>query len=475
MLRCFKAYDIRGRVGADLTPGIVRRTTRAFAEVLGARRVVVGRDCRLSSPGLAAAAIAGLAEAGAEALDLGLCGSEEVYCATAQFGAEGGVMVTASHNPADENGLKLVRSGAAPLTGADFAAIRAHVAAPGDSSISFERMGESGRAAYVAPEARTAYIAPEARAAYVAPEARAAYVTRVLSLVDAPALPPLRIVVNAGHGAAGPTFDALADALAEAGAAMTFIRLCHGPDGHFPQGVPNPMLPENRAATAEAVRAHGADLGLAWDGDFDRCFFFDDRGDFVPGEYVVALLAGALLARHPGAAIVHDPRVIWAITDAIARGGGRAVQARTGHAHLKQALRDSGAIYGGELSGHHYFRDFHCCDSGMIPWLMVAGLIGRRGSLSALVAGLRARFPSSGEINFHGLDPGAAISRVRHALAPEARSADLLDGLAMDMGGWRFSLRASNTEALLRLNVEAREDAALVAAGVARIRAALQD
>lgn len=453
MLRCFKAYDIRGQVGTDLTPGIVRATARALAEVLGARRVVVGRDCRLSSPDLAAAVMAGLAEAGAQALDLGLCGSEEVYCATAHFGADGGVMVTASHNPADENGLKLVRAGAAPLTGEEFAAIRARV--------------EAGGA--VPPR-----LAPLDARRDIAAEARRAYVSRLLSFVDPPALPPLRIVVNAGHGAAGPTFDALAGALASAGAGLDFIRLCHGPDGRFPRGAPNPLLPENRAITAEAVRAHGADLGLAWDGDFDRCFLFDETGAFVPGEYVVALLAGAMLARHPGAAVVHDSRLIWAVRDAIARGGGRMVQARTGHAHLKRALRESGAIYGGELSGHHYFRDFHACDSGMIPWLIIAALMGARGQpLSRLVSGLRAGFPSSDEINFRGLDPARALARVAAALGPEASAVDRFDGLAMDMGGWRFCLRASNTEALLRLTVEARGDAALVAAGVARIRALL--
>lgn len=454
-LRCFKSYDIRGQVGTDLTTGIARRIGHAFADVLGARRVVIGRDCRLSSPDLAAAAMAGLNDAGAEALDLGLCGSEEVYFATAQFGAGGGMMITASHNPADENGMKLVRAGAAPLRAKEFAAIRARV--------------EAGGAVSLHP------ALPQARRD-IATQARAAYVNRLLSFVDPAALPPLRIVVNAGHGAAGPTFDALAEALAQAGARMEFIRLCHGPDGRFPQGAPNPMLPENRAATGQAVRAHGADLGVAWDGDFDRCFLFDETGAFVPGQYVVALLVGEMLARHPGGTIVHDPRVIWAIGDAIARGGGRAAPARTGHAHLKQALRDNGAVYGGEISGHHYFRDFHACDSGMIPWLLIADLLGRRARpLSTLLKGLRARFPASDEINFRGFDPGATLARVQATLAPEARAVDRLDGLAMDMDGWRFSLRASNTEALLRLNVEARDEAALVVAGVARIRALLQD
>lgn len=451
-LSCFKAYDIRGRLGSELNADIARRIGRAFAEVLGARRVMIGRDARASSQDLMEATIAGLIEAGVEVLELGLCGSEEIYAATSHFKADGGIAVTASHNPMEYNGMKLVRAGSAPIAAeTGLAEIRA--------------LAESGAFPPPRPGGRRRQAAG----------ARAAYVARVLSFVDPGSLPPLTLLVNAGNGAAGPTFDAIAAALRAGGAPLRFVRMHHDPDGGFPNGIPNPLLPENQPVTGDAVCAHRADFGVAWDGDFDRCFLFDAEGRFVPGEYVVGLLAEAFLARHPGARIVHDPRVIWNTRDVITAGGGQAIQARTGHAFFKQALRDTGAIYGGEMSAHHYFRDFYCCDSGMIPWLLVADLIGRRGlGLSALLAERIARFPSSGEINFRPADPARAIAQVGAALGPGARSIDETDGLALDMGGWRLSLRASNTEALLRLNIEAQGDAGLVAAGVARVRALIE-
>lgn len=456
-MTCFKACDIRGRLGVDLDETIARRIGRAFAQVLGARRVVIGRDCRASSVALMDATIAGLLDAGVEVLDLGLCGTEEMYFATSHFGADGGIEVTASHNPMAYNGMKMVRAGSAPLEEAtEFAALRT--------------LAESGAFAPARPGgSRTP-----------AKGARAAYVAQVLSFVDAAALPPLTLLVNAGNGAAGPTFDAIAADLAARGAPLRFVRMHHDPDGAFPNGIPNPLLPENQPVTGAAVRAHGADFGVAWDGDFDRCFLFDHQGRFIPGEYVVGLLAEVFLAREPGATIIHDPRVVWNTRDVVAAAGGRAVQSRTGHTFVKQAMRDAGAVYGGEMSAHHYFRDFVYCDSGMIPWLLVADLIGRRGiSLAELVAGRIARFPSSGEINFRlsdsaadsAADPAGVLARVRAALAPEAVSIDETDGLSMAMADWRFSLRSSNTEALVRLNVEARGDAHCVARAVARISA----
>jgi phosphomannomutase len=290
-----------------------------------------------------------------------------------------------------------------------------------------------------------------------APETRAAYVDRVLSFIDIAALRPLKVLVNAGNGAAGPTFDALAGALATRGAPLEFVRLHHTPDGSFPNGIPNPLLPENQPGTARAVVAAGADMGVAWDGDFDRCFFFDEQGRFVPGEYVVGLLARVFLAKEPGAVIVHDPRVEWNTRAVIAAHGGRAHRARTGHAYFKQALRDTGAVYGGEMSAHHYFRDFMACDSGMIPWLLVAELMGRSGqSLADLLAEARAAFPSSGEINFRVADVAAAVGRVEAALT--GAEVDRLDGLSLSLPDWRVNLRASNTEPLLRLNIETRGD-----------------
>lgn len=447
-MTCFRAYDVRGTLGIDLDAGIARRIGAAFAAAQGARRVVLGRDCRASSAALAAAVAEGLTGQGAEVIDLGLCGTEEVYFATDHAAADGGLCVTASHNPMDQNGIKMVGRGAAPLD-PETGLARVRALAEGHDRPAAVRAGRvsDGRGL------------------------RAAYVARVLSFVEARRLAPLHILVNAGNGAAGPTFDALAAGLAAAGAPLRFMRLHHDADGSFPNGIPNPLLPENRPVTARAVVAAGADFGVAWDGDFDRCFLFDHEGRFVDGEYVVGLLAEAAIIREPGATIVHDPRVVWNTADVVARAGGRAVQARTGHVYLKAAMRATGAAYGGEMSAHHYFRDFMACDSGMIPWLLVAELISRRGAaLADLVAGRRAAFPSSGEINFNLADPAAAMARVEAALAPRALARDDTDGLSLVMGDWRLNLRRSNTEALLRLNVEARGDAGLVAAGVAEVR-----
>lgn len=447
MLTCFKAYDIRGRLGEELNEDIACRIGRAFAHVLAARKVCVGRDCRASSEALMAATVEGLLAAGAEVLDLGLCGTEEMYHAVTHFGADGGIEVTASHNPMDYNGMKMVRAGSAPLDPATMRAVH-DMADGGDFPA-----GGQGRVA-------------------AAPGARAGYVATVAGFADPAALRPLHILVNCGNGAAGPTFDALAEALQAKGAPFRYTRLHHDPDGSFPNGIPNPLLPENQPVTAQAVVAAGADIGIAFDGDFDRCFFFDEAGEFVPGEYVVALLASAFLGKEAGATIIHDPRVVRATQDAVAQGGGRAVMARTGHAFLKAAMRETGAVYGGEMSAHHYFRDFMACDSGMIPWLLVAELMGRTGQpLSALVGRMRAGFPSSGEINFRVQDAGAAVARVEAALGPKARARDTTDGLSLDFGAWRLNLRSSNTEPLLRLNVEARDDAALVARGVEEVRA----
>lgn len=446
---CFKAYDVRGRLGAELNAEIAERIGRAFGEVMGHGRIVLGRDCRLSSDELAGATRDGLIAAGCEVLDLGLCGTEEVYFATDHTDANGGIMVTASHNPMDYNGMKLVQRGAAPLAGEQSLAVIKAMAETGDFSAS--RLG--GR-----------WI--ERR------DLRAAYVERVIGFVDVSSVRPLKIVVDAGNGAAGPTFDALAKVLNAKGAPLEFVRLNHQPDGSFPNGIPNPLLPENRAATVAAVRDAGADMGVAWDGDFDRCFLFDHLGNFVAGEYVVGLLAEVFLAKEPGATIIHDPRVVMNTLDVVRSAGGQAVAAPTGHAFLKQAMRMTGAVYGGEMSAHHYFRDFMSCDSGMIPWLLIVELMGRQGqSLASLLAKRRAAFPSSGEINFRVADVRQSMAAVEAVYAPIAVGRDDLDGLSLCFEGWRFNLRASNTEPLLRLNVEAEGDAALVADQVRAISA----
>ena len=443
----FKRYDIRGRLGIDLDEGVACRIARAFARVTGAGAVVLARDPRESSPALAEAVAAGLVAQGVRVLDIGMAGTEEMYFATAHLGAGGGIMVTASHNPRDYNGMKLVGPGAVPLTDAAFARLQALSAEAPD------RLPGGG-----------VEDAGAVRADYVA------HVARLVGPVG-----PLRVLVNAGNGAAGPTLDALDEGLRARGARLDLVRMHHEPDGAFPNGVPNPLLPENRPVTEAAVRAAGADMGVAFDGDFDRCFLFDGAGRFVDGEHVVALLARAHLALHPGAAIVHDPRVLWAVQDTIARAGGRSVLAPTGHVFLKAAMRGSGAVYGGEMSAHHYFRDFMACDSGMIPWLMIAGLMTRTGrSLAEMAQDLRRDHPSSGEINFTVPDPAAMIGRVRADLGPKARDEDWTDGLSLSFGTWRLNLRASNTEPLLRLNVEARGDAGLVTEGVERVRQLIQ-
>ncbi len=438
-LRCFKAYDIRGRIPDDLNEHIAARIGRAFATFLArdgglAGPVVVGEDVRLSSPVLADAVAAGLNAGGADVLRIGLCGTEEVYFATSHLKAGGGIMVTASHNPADWNGMKLVREESRPISGdSGLGAVRA--------------LAESGDFPAVAIAGRSARADPFP-----------AYLDHLLGYVDVPRLRPLTIVVNAGNGGAGHVIDGLESRLP-----FRFVRLHHEPDGTFPHGVPNPLLPENRQVTAEAVRAHGADLGIAWDGDFDRCFLFDEQGGFIEGYYIVGLLAQALLAREPGGRVIHDPRLTWNTIEVVRRHGGVPVQSKTGHAFIKERMRAEDAVYGGEMSAHHYFRDFAYCDSGMIPWLLVAEILARsRQPLSALVAERIAAHPCSGELNRAVADPRGVLQRVRDRYGAHALALDETDGLSCEFAEWRFNLRLSNTEPLIRLNVETRADPVLL-------------
>lgn len=433
-LDCFKAYDVRGRVPDQLNEVIARNIGRAFAEVLGPRRVVVGHDIRLTSESIKGALVQGLREQGVDVFDIGLCGTEEIYFATSHAEMDGGIVVTASHNPADYNGMKFVREGSRPISG--------------DSGL-FEIRDLAARGEFV-PAAAPGNYRPL--------DTRADYVSHLLGYVDLAALPPLRIVVNAGNGGAGRVIDLLEPHLP-----FTFVKLQHEADGHFPNGVPNPLLPENRQVTSDAVREHGADMGIAWDGDFDRCFFFDERGEFVEGYYLVGLLAEAFLARHPGETIIHDPRLTWNTVDIVQQLGGRAVQSKTGHAFIKERMRAENAVYGGEMSAHHYFRDFAYCDSGMIPWLLVAGLLGTRAQpLSRLVAERVAAFPCSGEINRSVDDPAAVLERIGQHYRADALLEESVDGLSMAFADWRFNLRLSNTEPVVRLNVESRGDVALM-------------
>ena len=440
-LTCFKAYDVRGELGVDFDTDIAYRIGRSIAQHFRAKTIVIGRDARKTSPELAAAVAHGINDCGADVLDLGLCGSEEMYWAVTEIGACAGIEVTASHNPINYNGIKIVKSGSRPLDGIkDFEKIRilAESAAWNDGPTrgTIEDVGV---------------------------EARAKYVNKCLGFVDVTALKPLRIVVNCGNGAAGPTFDAIAGALINKLAPLEFIRVHHEPDHTFPNGIPNPLLPENHATTGDVVVNENADFGVAFDGDFDRCFLFDAHGKFVPGEYVVGLLASIFLEKENGGKIVHDPRVIWNTQDIVAENGGIAIQSKTGHSFIKQTMRAHGAVYGGEMSAHHYFRDFAYCDSGMIPWLLIAELISKTGvNLRDLIADRFEKFPSSGEMNFKVADADKTIKSVMTEYQSIAEL-DTMDGVSLSFSGWRFNLRKSNTEPLVRLNVESRGNAGALA------------
>jgi phosphomannomutase len=446
-MNCFKAYDVRGRLPDELNPDIAWRIGRAYAEVIKPREVVVGRDVRLSSPDIAAAVSDGLLDAGVNVLDIGLCGTEMVYFATSHLGVDGGIMVTASHNPPDWNGMKFVREESKPIS------------------------GDSGLREIAVLAERAGFEPGAARGSLRSVDVYDAYVEHLLSYVEPSALKPLRLVVNAGNGGAGLVIDRLEPRLP-----FEFVKLQHEPDGTFPHGVPNPLLPGHRAATAEAVVAAGADFGIAWDGDYDRCFLFDETGRFIEGYYIVGLLAEAFLRKHAGARIVHDPRLTWNTVEIVERGGGVPVMSKTGHAFIKERMRLEDAVYGGEMSAHHYFRDFAYCDSGMIPWLLVAELVARAGRpLSALVEERMAAFPASGEINRSIADPAGILAAVEKRYIETASSVDRTDGLSMEFPSWRFNLRASNTEPLVRLNVESRRNQALMEAKTAELLALLDE
>ena len=440
-ITCFKAYDVRGRVPDQLNEEIARRIGRAYAEVVKPRQVVVGHDIRLTSEAIKAAVTRGLLEQGVDVYDIGLCGTEEIYFATSHAGMDGGIAITASHNPKDYNGMKFVREESRPISG--------------DTGL-FDIKALAERDQFT-PARQPGQLHPL--------DTSDAYVQHLLSYVDVACLKPLKIVVDAGNGGAGRVIDLLEPHLP-----FEFIKLHHEADGNFPNGVPNPLLPENRVATIAAVREHGADLGLGWDGDFDRCFFFDEAGEFIEGYYVVGLLAEAFLKQQGPARIVHDPRLTWNTVDIVESQGGEAVQSKTGHAFIKERMRLEDAVYGGEMSAHHYFRDFAYCDSGMIPWLLVTALISSGGQpLSAMVSQRMAAYPCSGEINRTIEDPTAVLARVEEVYREQAQSIEHVDGLSMVMGEWRFNLRMSNTEPVVRLNVESRGDQALMAAKTAEL------
>jgi phosphomannomutase len=433
-ITCFKAYDLRGRIPVELNDDVAYRVGRGYAQFLGAKRVAVGRDVRLSSAGLADALSQGLTDSGADVYDIGVCGTEGVYFATFDGGYDGGIMVTASHNPPDYNGMKFVREASRPISA--------------DNGLrEIQRFAERGEFPQAPKRGALEHI-----------DTRQAYIAHLLSYVDPGKLKPLKIVVNAGNGGAGLVVDQLEPHLP-----FEFVKVHHEADGRFPNGIPNPMLEQNRASTSEAIRAHGADLGLAWDGDFDRCFFFDEHGTFIEGYYIVGLLASSLLRTEPGGRVVHDPRLIWNTLEIVAAHGGEAVQSKSGHAFIKQRMREVDGVYGGEMSAHHYFRRFAYCDSGMIPWLLVAELLCESGQpLSKLVGERMALFPISGELNYRVPDARAALAAIESRYAPHALKIDRTDGLSLEFADWRFNLRTSNTEPLIRLNVESRGSSQLM-------------
>jgi len=445
-ISCFKAYDIRGQIPNQLNPDVAYRIGNATAAFLNTRTIVVGRDMRLSSAELTDAVIRGLTEAGVDVLDIGLCGTEMVYFATAHLNAGGGIMVTASHNPADYNGLKLVREEARPIS-ADSGLVDIRALAESDDRETLEQTGER-RAVDIFD----------------------AYVEHMLGYVDVAKLKPLKLVVNGGNGCAGIALDGL-----ETHLPFEFIKLHHEPDGTFPNGIPNPMLLENQAETADAVRKNNADFGIAWDGDFDRCFLFDEHGGFIEGYYIVGLLADSFLKKVPGSKIVHDPRLTWNTLDIVEFANGHAVQSKSGHSFIKEKMREVDAIYGGEMSAHHYFRDFSYADSGMIPWLLVAELVSNSGkSLSELISARQAKYPASGEINRKVADAEKTLATLHDRYAADALHVDDIDGYSFEFEDWRFNIRRSNTEPVVRLNVESRGDVQLMRARTKEVLAILE-
>lgn len=434
-LTCFKAYDVRGQVPSELNEDVAYRIGRAYADVVQPRKVVVGYDIRLTSPAIKSALANGLLDAGVNVDDIGLCGTEQIYHATFAGDYDGGIVVTASHNPKDYNGMKFVREGSRPISG--------------DTGLfDIKALAESQNFSPVA----------EVRGVLANVDMRRMYTEHLLSYIETAKLKPLKVVVNAGNGGAGLALDLL-----ESHLPIEFIKIHHQADGEFPNGVPNPLLEENRQPTIDAIRTHNADLGLAWDGDFDRCFFFDENARFIEGYYIVGMLADAFLSDGSKSKIVHDPRLTWNTIELTEQRGGQAIQSKTGHAFIKERMREEDAVYGGEMSAHHYFRDFAYCDSGMIPWLLVVEQLSVNGKkLSEMVDERMAAYPVSGEINRTIEDPAALLSAVEKKYAPNALSVEHVDGLSIEFAQWRFSLRMSNTEPVVRLNVETRSDQRLM-------------
>ena len=434
-LTCFKAYDIRGKLGTELNEEIAYKIGRAYGQIYQPKSVVIGCDIRLSSEALKQATIKGLNDAGINVLDLGMTGTEEIYFGAFHLDVQGGIEITASHNPMDYNGMKLVRENARPIS-ADTGLKEIQALAEAEN---FTEVAEKGIT-------QNYNILPE-------------FIEHLMSYIDPAQISPMKLVMNAGNGAAGHVVDAIEEKFKQLHIPVEFIKINNEADGTFPNGIPNPILIENRDSTRNAVIQHQADMGIAWDGDFDRCFLFDEKGQFIEGYYIVGLLAQAFLLKQPGEKIVHDPRLVWNTLDVVEQYQGIAVQSKSGHAFIKDVMREHNAVYGGEMSAHHYFRDFAYCDSGMIPWLLAVVVLSEtKQSLSSLVEDMIAKFPCSGEINFKVADTQTTIQKIFDHYADQKPVIDYADGVSLDFAVWRLNIRASNTEPLLRLNIESRRD-----------------
>jgi phosphomannomutase len=468
-ITCFKAYDIRGELLTQLNEKVAYRVGRAFAENLNAKTVVVGSDARKTSLPLKLALSAGIIDGGAKVFDIGAAGTEEIYFATKHLGVDGGIEVTASHNPINYNGMKMVKADSVPISGdTGLNAIKDLAELFEETLVDTQLMHYSAHAMvsdndFIEGEHSVKEILLLQSKQYERISCVNDYVLHLNEYIDTAAITPLKLVVNSGNGSAGHIIDAIELFFKHQNVPIEFIKVHHQPDGNFPNGIPNPLLPENREDTARAVIDNKANMGIAWDGDFDRCFLFDETGAFIEGYYIVGLLAKAFLDKNKGAKIIYDPRVFWNTEDIVKSAGGKPIKSKTGHAFIKERMRKEDAVYGGEMSAHHYFRDFAYCDSGMIPWLLVAELLCKtKQPLSSLVKERIAKFPSSGEINYRVEDAGATIKKIIVHYEERAEIIDRTDGIGMEFGSWRFNLRKSNTEPVIRLNVESRQDQALM-------------
>ncbi len=428
----FKAYDIRGKVPSELNPELAYKIGRAYSKLIKAKKIVVGHDIRKSSEEISEALINGFTDCGVDVIDLGLCGTEMIYFATPFLDADGGIMITASHNPPEYNGMKFVKRNSVPV-GYD------------------SGLNEVERMILTEDFAEKC----DKKGNVTQKDVMKDFIQNLKKFYDKDKINNLKVVVNAGNGCVGPALDEI-----EGDLPVKMIKLFHEPDSNFPNGVPNPLLPENRQPTIDAVIKNNADLGVAWDGDYDRCFFFDEKGNFIEGYYIVGLLAKSILKKNPGEKIVHDPRLVWNTLDVVSKNGGTAVQSKSGHAFIKEKMREVNAIYGGEMSAHHYFRDNAYSDSGMIPFLLVMQLMSEENkTLSELVEEMVAAYPCSGEINTTIENPAEKIKELDEKYDGKK---DYVDGLSVDLNNWRFNVRMSNTEPILRLNVESRGDETLM-------------